>query len=396
MPQPPSTVDVVVIGAGQAGLSAAYHLHRRGFRDPATDEAARPGARTALVFDREDGPGGAWRHRWDSLRMATVNRIFDLPGMPVPPVDPAERSSVAVPAYFAAYEAQLGLPIHRPVVVDSVRRADTSDVAEPHRLVVASDAGEVRARYVVNATGTWRQPYWPFYPGRELFAGRQLHVHDYVSAEEFRGKRVVIVGAGVSAMQLLAEISRITETFWVARREPVWRTDRSTNRFVEGLAKVDERSRMGLPPTSIVDVTGSFRSEYVEDADARGVLVRHPMFTRVDRDGVWLPDGTFEGADVILWATGFRPDLRHLAPLALRTPYGGLRVDQHRSMDEPALFLVGYGSTQSTVGANRAGRAVVATIVRELDGREARSASAGDAEPVRGEGAAGGSAPAPR
>src|SRR6202040_2330798 len=74
-PDPARSVQVAVIGAGQAGLSAAYHLHRRGLQ--------------YVVLDGEDGPGGAWRHRWRSLRMATVNGIFDLPGLPKPPVDPA-------------------------------------------------------------------------------------------------------------------------------------------------------------------------------------------------------------------------------------------------------------------------------------------------------------------
>ena len=78
------------------------------------------------------------------------------------------------------------------------------------------------ARYVINATGTWTRPFWPHYPGQNRFRGRQLHVADYVSAEEFAGKRVVIVGAGISAVQLLDEISHVAETFWVTRREPEW------------------------------------------------------------------------------------------------------------------------------------------------------------------------------
>ena len=80
-------------------------------------------------------------------------------------------------------------------------------------LIVESDAGQWAADYVINATGTWTRPFWPHYPGQETFTGRQLHVHDYVSADEFEGQRVVIVGAGISATQLLEEISHVAETF---------------------------------------------------------------------------------------------------------------------------------------------------------------------------------------
>ena len=72
---------VVVIGAGQAGLSAAYHLKRRGFVG-AFEESGAP--HTFIVLDANPLPGGAWQHRWDSLTMRTVNSIFDLPGMPKP------------------------------------------------------------------------------------------------------------------------------------------------------------------------------------------------------------------------------------------------------------------------------------------------------------------------
>jgi hypothetical protein len=78
-----------------------------------------------------------------------------------------------------------------------------------------------------------------------------------------------------------------------------------------------------------------------------------------------MPDGSFEPADVILWATGFRAELAHLAPLQLRTPERGLRVRNGRSLDEPRLFVIGYGPSQSTVGANRAGRDAVRAIVSE-------------------------------
>lgn len=356
-------VDVLVLGAGQAGLSAAFHLQRRGFT-PVT--RAAPDERTFVVLDAEDGPGGAWRHRWESLRMRTVNGIYELPGQPVPDVDPDLPSSEVLPPYFADYEERFAFDVQRPVRVRSVRRASAAPSPDVDgRLIVESDAGSWSADHVINATGTWTRPYWPHYPGRETFAGRQLHTRDYTSADEFIGQRVVIVGAGVSATQLLEEISRVTDTFWVTRREPRWESDSSPEALAAAVRRVEDRTRLGLPPPSIVRVTGMHRTPWVERAAARGVLVRHPMFTRIEPRGVRMPDGRFEPADVILWATGFRPAISHLAPLRLRTPQGGLRVANGRSMDEPRLFLIGYGPSQSTIGANRAGRDAVLAILSE-------------------------------
>lgn len=351
----PRPVDVVVIGAGQAGLSAAYHLQRRGFAPH--DEF--------VVLDANPAPGGAWQHRWESLRMATVNGIHELPGHAVPPADPAAASRDVLPAYFAEYEDRFDLPVERPVHVTAVSREDDDPRG---RLIVETDRGTWAARYVINATGTWTKPFWPHYPGQQRFRGRQLHVADYVSRDEFAGQRVIIVGAGVSGVQLLDEISHVADTVWMIRREPeLVDGEFDIPARVAAIAGVEERVRQGLPPGSVISVTGMHWTPWARSAEARGVLVRHPMFASIEEDGVRMPDGSFIAADAILWATGFRAALDHLAPLKLRVPGGGLRVDDSRSLDEPRLFLVGYGPSASTVGANRAGRAAVTAIVRELD-----------------------------
>jgi len=363
-------VDVVVVGAGQAGLSAAWHLRRRGFVAP----WERPGAlvgerRTFVVLDGEEGPGGAWRHRWKSLRMATVNKVHDLPGMALPTVDPAEPSRDAVPRYYAAYEREADLPVVRPARVTRVEPASPAadDAAEPLR-VVLTDGRTLLTRTLVNATGTWTKPFWPYYPGQETFRGRQLHTADYGRAEDFAGQHVIVVGGGISAVQLLAEISEVATTTWVTRREPVWRDDEFTSEAGHAAVElVDERVRAGLPPGSVVSVTGLVLTPALRDAAARGVLVRHPMFERITPDGVRWADGTEQRADAILWATGFRAALDHLAPLHLRGPGGGIVMDGTRVVGEPRVQLVGYGPSASTIGANRAGRDAAREVSRHLD-----------------------------
>ncbi|GAB2608070.1 NAD(P)-binding domain-containing protein [Kribbella endophytica] len=332
--------QVVVIGAGQAGLSAAYHLVRMGFTP--YDEV--------LVLDRNDAPGGAWQHRWDSLTMDDVHGIANLPGADVPPAIGAERANVFVPRYYADYEHRFELPVVRPVVVESVRSVDG-------RFSLATDGDTYTADAIVNATGTWNRPFIPWYPGIESFKGRQLHTSDYNGAEEFAGQHVLVVGGGASAVQLLAEISEVASTTWVTRREPVWRTDEEFGPELgrKIIAKVEERVRAGLPPKSVVSVTGLQLRQQEQAAYQRGVYTRLPMFSRVTPDGVVWADGREEKVDAILWATGFRADLAHLSPLHLREPSGGIRMDGTHTVLDPRIHLVGYGPSASTIGGNRAG-----------------------------------------
>jgi NADH dehydrogenase FAD-containing subunit len=96
------------------------------------------------------------------------------------------------------------------------------------------------------------------------------------------------------------------------------------------------------------------------------------MFDRITRDGVAWDDGRHEPADAIVWCTGFRAALDHLAPLRLRRPGGGIAVDRTRALDDPRIFLVGYGPSASTIGANRAGRIAAHAVRDYLDKCDAR------------------------
>ena len=361
---------VVVIGAGQAGLSAGHHLKRQGFASALTDPEAE---RTFVMLDAEERPGGAWQHRWASLTMATVNNIFDLPGLRQPATDPATPSRSAVPAYFTAFEEAEKLPIVRPVTVRSVSRADDDPDGE---LLIETSAGPWLARAVINASGTWTNPVLPDYPGQDSFLGRQLHTRDYVSLEEFAGLRVAVVGGGISAVQQLEEISRVATVLWYTRREPVFRGS-GFSPEVEGretIEKVTADAEAGNPTGSIVSYTQLAWTPYALAAKARGALERRPMFTAIEPYGVREADGSFTGVDVILWATGFRPALAHLDPLELRNERGGIEVRGTQVVAEPRVHLIGFGPSQSTVGANRAGRETVTGIMRLLD-RERVSAT---------------------
>ncbi|MFJ3221997.1 NAD(P)-binding domain-containing protein [Streptomyces sp. NPDC086783] len=345
-------VDVVVIGAGQAGLSSAHHLRRTGF-EPERD---------FVVLDHAPQPGGAWQFRWPSLTYGKVHGMHSLPGLELTDADPARPSSEVIAEYFAAYERTFDLRVRRPVDVSAVR------AGEGGRLLVETSDGTWSTRALINATGTWDRPFWPRYPGQETFRGRQLHTAQYPGPEEFAGSRVVVVGGGASGTQHLMEIAPYAaETTWVTRRPPVFREGPfSEDVGRAAVALVEERVRRGLPPRSVVSVTGLPLNDAIRQALADGVLDRLPMFDRITPDGVAWDDGRHVDADVILWATGFRAAIDHLAPLRLREPGGGIRVDGTRAVADPRVHLVGYGPSASTIGANRAGRSAVRDIRRLL------------------------------
>jgi len=348
------TYDAIVIGAGQGGLSASFHLKRLGIDH--------------VVLDGDERPGGAWQHRWDSLTMADVHGVADLPDAPAPGTS-HERANVVIADWFATYERDHALPVVRPVKVDRVTSAGE---------LLAVHAGERTwlTSTLINATGTWTRPFVPYYPGAETFRGEQLHTHSYPGRDHFRGKRVLVVGGGASAVQFLGELAPITDTLWVTRREPVWIGGEGFGEFDgrAAIGKVLERVRQGRPPASVVSVTGlALRPQEQLAAGLGAYERRRPMFERIEPDGVRWADGSFEAVDVILWATGFRPAIDHLAPLRLRTSLGGIALlpgtsDVQTAVTaarDPRVQLAGYGPSASTIGGNRAGRAA-AKAVRAL------------------------------
>jgi putative flavoprotein involved in K+ transport len=309
---PGRPLDVVVVGAGQAGLAVAYYLRRAGFAPH----------RDVVVLDANERPGGAWQHLWPSMRLFSPPAFSSLPGWMMPAADTDYPPASHVVDYLERYERRYDLPVLHGQRVTAVTRAD-GDPAGPLLVSATGEGGEpvtFAGRAVVSATGTWGRPYVPHYPGADAFVGEQLHSCDYRGPEPYAGRRVVIVGGGNTAAQLLAEISLVAETTWVTLRPPRFLPDDVDGRVLFDVATARRRALDSgeRDPGGVAGLGDVVMVASVREARDRGVLEAEAMFERITPTGIEWGDGAQQEADVILWCTGFRPDLPHLAPLGLR------------------------------------------------------------------------------
>ncbi|MEU9851699.1 ArsO family NAD(P)H-dependent flavin-containing monooxygenase [Streptomyces sp. NPDC047974] len=330
-------VDVVVIGGGQAGLAAGYHLRRLGL--------------DFVVLDADAAPGGAWQHTWDSLRLFSPAAYSSLPGRLMPP-QPGETypDAAHVVTYLSDYEQRYELPVHRPVHVTGVHR-------DGGLLRVESGSGTWRARAVVSATGTWSRPFVPALPGRTDFQGTQLHTVGYTGPKAFAGQKVLVVGGGNSGAQIAADLAYASDPAWVTLREPRYLADDIDGRalFDHATARrraLDEGRTDTGGVTSLGDIVAVPPVRAARDA---GLLKAQPMFDRITPSGVVRGDGTTTDADAIIWCTGFRPALAHLAPLGLRGPRGHIPTAGTQAIGEPRLHLLGYGDWTGPASATLIG-----------------------------------------
>jgi putative flavoprotein involved in K+ transport len=342
--------DIVVIGGGQAGLAAGWYLLRAG--------------QDFVILDNGDGPGGAWRHGWESLRLFSPAGYSSLPGWQMPP--PAHSGFPTrddVIAYLTAYEARYALPVERPVSVLTINRV------EDGRLRVETNHGNWLAKMVIGATGTWRHPYVPDVPGRDSFAGVQLHSAHYVNAAPFTGQTVLVVGGGNSGAQIHAEVSLVAESTWVTQTPPEFLPDAVDGRVLFERATAMHR---GDPITGpAIGFANIVMVPPVRAARNRGALTSVPMFDRMTPEGVVWADGKVAKVDAIIWCTGFRPSLDYLAGLALVGADGRVAVNRvGQALAEPRLWLLGYGdwtgfASATLIGCGRMARETVRAITAQ-------------------------------
>ncbi|MFE7134273.1 flavin-containing monooxygenase [Streptomyces sp. NPDC057638] len=356
--------DVVVIGGGQSGLAAAYALLRRGLRP--------------VVLEASQRMAGSWPRYYDSLVLFSPVWYNSLPGLPFDgdPDHYPRRDEVV--SYLSAYAARLDADLRTGHRVRAVRRAGPGSGTGPGfgsgpGFEVETEEGDpVLARAVVAASGSFGRPHRPGLPGLTGFTGTVLHAAEYRVPAPFAGQRVIVVGAGNSALQIAVELSAVARVTLATRAPIQYAPQCVLGRDLHfWLARLGfDRAPLGRvlrnPPTPPVIDDGRYRA-----AVTRGEPDQRPLFTGADGTKVTWADGTREEVDTIVLATGYRPDLPYLAALdGALAPDGRPRQRGGIALAHPELAYVGLEWQHSATSNSLRGSGRDATrIARRLAAR---------------------------
>jgi putative flavoprotein involved in K+ transport len=286
----PGRLDVLVVGAGQAGLALGYHLRGTGLRAELLEAAPRVGE--------------SWRARWDSLRLFTAAEYCSLPGLPFPAAPGSHPGRDDVADYLERYAAAFALPVRTGVRVQRVSRDGGLFCAE-------TSAGPVEARQVVLAPGPHTTPRVPAFAADLSPDVVRLHTAAYRRPDDVPAGSVLVVGAGNSGLQIAAELAAAGREVAVAvgsrprpvpqrplGRELFWWLTRS------GVLRLPTSGRLAHR------LHGRELAVGTSWAELRGLGVRFlPRAVGAVGGGVRFADGSSTQPDAVLWATGYRPDL---------------------------------------------------------------------------------------
>jgi len=284
--------DVIVIGGGQAGLAAGYHLRRHGA--------------DFVVLDAERKTGDVWRRRWDSLRLFTPAQHDGLPGLRFPDARGAFPAKDQVADYLVEYATRFELPVEHGVTASRLRKSSGGYTIE-------STGGEYLARAVITATGTNPSPRVPVLVDEIDSGVTQIHSSAYVNPGRLPEGKVLVVGFGTSGAEIAEEVARagrdvtISGTPTVHIPDPLLRVAGGLYwQFIHNVLTIRTPLGRKVAPKAAAQGAPLIRISR-ETVVSAGVTVVPKISTVIDGVPV-ASDGTRLDPDVIIWCTGFSPD----------------------------------------------------------------------------------------
>ena len=318
--------DTIVVGGGQAGLAAGYFLAQQG--------------ENFIILDSGLRTGDTWRSRWDSLHLFTPSQFNGLPGMPFAKPDYYFPTKDEVADYLESYARQFKLPVRHNVKVNALQRSEAG-----YHLIAGSS--NFFARNVIVATGPYHQPYTPGFATELDQEIQQLHSSVYCNPQQISGESVLVVGAGNSGAEISLELARAGKRAWLAGRDvgripadtlgrafggkPYWW-------FISRVLSVN--TPMGRKMSANILYHGGplIRANRQELIKAGVQFVGRVNGVQAGKPQV--DDGHSLPAEVVVWATGFRPNFKWIE-LKVFDEYGYPRHRRGIVQEAPGLYFVG-------------------------------------------------------
>ena len=310
--------DVIVVGAGAAGLAAAYALSRAGL--------------AVLLLEKEHHVGEPWRRRHNDLHLNSHRALSSLPGVNYPKGTPAFPHKSVVVDYLNLFVRHHALAIEYGIHVGAV------SLTGGH-WVIQTNAGRRIARHIVIATGRDRVPYIPQWKGMAKFRGEIIHSAAFGQAKTYSQRKVLVVGGGNSGFDVLNHLAKVdTAHVWLsARNGPTLLPKRIFKIAVHLLSPLIARlptkaadaamaatqrlafgdlTKIGLPSAAAGGVS-RLTSEHIAiatddgavEAIMAGKVIAVPAVREFTQHGVILANGNLIGPDIVIAATGYRTGL---------------------------------------------------------------------------------------
>jgi putative flavoprotein involved in K+ transport len=316
--------ETVVIGAGQAGLAAGYHLAAYDI--------------DFTILTDESRVGNNWRKRWDSLRLFTPAKYSGLPGMPFPAVPSHLADKDEVADYLERYAERLDLPVRPGTRVESLTRN-----GEHFALRTNQSCAVIEAENVIVATGAFQKPRIPAVATRLSRRIRQLHSSEYRNPFELPDGPVLVVGAGNSGAQIALELAQ-SRKVWLAGRDTGHLPRRLLRRDIFDwiwpvITRATSDTRLGRRMRANIQSSGDALIGIPEGELREAGITRVGRLTD-ERDGLPVCGDVLLEPSTIIWSTGFKPDYRWI-DLPVFESDGLPRHTRGVVSEAPGLFFLG-------------------------------------------------------
>ena len=337
--------NVIIVGAGPAGLAVGACLKQAGV--------------DFTILEKASEVAPAWRRHYRRLHLHTVKSLSALPFVPFPKSHPRYVPREKVVAYLDAYAERFGLEPRFGVTVKSIRR-------QGEKFLVETDAGQIRARKIVVATGNNAQPIVPGFPGIEAFKGEVLHSAAYTEAMPYVGKNVLVIGMGNTGAEIALDLADSGAHPTISVRKGVHIVPRQL--FGVPIQMVGIASRP-MPQAlndwmfpKILDLALGRLEKYGIVRPKQGILAQidagrvpvidvgtvaaikagrigvAPDIARFTEDGAKFAGGREKNFDAVIFATGYRPGYDGFLPAELSPGKSGVNA----SASDLGLYLVGF------------------------------------------------------